>query len=106
MIGDGVADDFVVFDAEPHNVLASPHQDNNVLVLVTISVLCSGCSMEHAIASLVAGNCRAQRYLVWVSSLNGRESCGVGERGRCKMNDDGCNYSNESKRSVFFFKKK
>lgn len=28
VIGDGVADDFAVFDAEPHNVLGHPHQDN------------------------------------------------------------------------------
>lgn len=65
----------MVFDAEPHNVLVSPHQDNEVLVLV------------HARAYLVAGNYQAQRYLVWVGSFKGRESCGVEERGSCKMKD-------------------
>lgn len=70
-------------------ILASPHQDSDVLVSVTISVLCSGCSTEHAIAYLVAGNCQAQRYLVWVGSFKGtyRESCGVEERGRCQLSD-------------------
>lgn len=81
MIGDGVADDFVVFDAEPHNVLASPHQDNDVLVLVTISVLVVAAAWSMQQLILVAGNCQAQRYLVWVSSFKGRESCGVGGRG-------------------------